>query len=140
MSAGKTTELPTPPEVSRACSPSLCYSLQLTADSLACSVIGTDEDQFFEICLGSRIPLSVADLESTFQWYSFGQILRLIAKCESLDKLSAICATIGGDSQEREVIGGGEVHRLQFVSISSLIQVEQMYMNGKIRSNICTQL
>jgi thymidine kinase len=89
-------------------------------------VIGIDEGQFFpdlieftEALTAQGKTIIVAGLDGTFQRQPFGRILELVAQCESITKLSAICTETGNeacftqrkiDSQELEIIGGAELY------------------------------
>jgi thymidine kinase len=95
-------------------------------ECLAYDLIAIDEGQFFpdlvefaeEIAARGKT-LIVAGLDGSFQRRPFGKILELIARCESLTKLSAICTETGreacytqrkSESQELEVIGGADLY------------------------------
>jgi thymidine kinase len=93
---------------------------------LACDLIAVDEGQFFpdlveftECLTEHGKTVIIAGLDGSFQRRPFGAILDLIAKSESILKLSAVCTVTGSeacfskrtvDSQELEVIGGAEVY------------------------------
>jgi thymidine kinase len=93
---------------------------------LECDLIAIDEGQFFPDLVEFTERLTdhgktviIAGLDGTFQRKPFGPILELIAKSESILKLSAICTATGAeaafskrtvDSQELEVIGGAEIY------------------------------
>ena len=92
----------------------------------AYDVIGIDEGQFFpdlvpfcdELANNGKTVI-VAALDGDFQRKSFGHVLELLSKCESLTKLTAVCRVTGGDacytkrtvqSTELELIGGAEAY------------------------------
>jgi thymidine kinase len=93
---------------------------------LECDLVAVDEGQFFPdlVEFAERLTeqgktVIIAGLDGSFQRRPFGPILELIAKSESIQKLSAVCTVTGSeacfskrmvDSQELEVIGGAEVY------------------------------
>ncbi|EAY18496.1 ThyB, putative [Trichomonas vaginalis G3] len=93
-------------------------------ECLAYETIGIDEGQFFPDVVEFSEKLAnygktviVAALDGTFQRKPFGSVLELMAKCESLTKLTAVCCKTGGEaafskrtvnSDSIELIGGAE--------------------------------
>lgn len=89
-------------------------------------VIGIDEGQFFpdivEFCetlANTGKQVIVAGLDGDFRRKPFGKLLELVPKCESVKKLTAICAKTGQEASftkrtiensEIEVIGGAEMY------------------------------
>jgi thymidine kinase len=91
-------------------------------------VIGIDEGQFFSDIVefaekmadsGKRVIISA--LDGTFERKPFGKINELIPKCDTVDKLQAICMTKGCrndapftkriiDSDEVNIIGGSDIY------------------------------
>ncbi|KAH0787760.1 thymidine kinase family protein [Histomonas meleagridis] len=104
-----------------------CLLMDTYSTCLKYEVIGIDEGQFFPDIVefsqelanqGKRV--IIAALDGTFQRKPFGQILRLISKCESIKKLSAVCTITGKKapfsqrlvkSDDIELIGGAEMYR-----------------------------
>jgi thymidine kinase len=112
-----------------------CLSVPATACPLlmplwehcfAYEVIAIDEGQFFpdipefsQLMANSGKTVIIAGLDGTYQRKPFGRFLELIASCESITKLSAICPATGGEafftrrtvaSTEIELIGGTEAY------------------------------
>ncbi|NP_001011452.1 thymidine kinase, cytosolic [Xenopus tropicalis] len=103
---------------------SACQLRDVSAEALACSVIGIDEGQFFpdivDFCeeMANRgKTMIVAALDGTFQRKAFGNILNLVPLAESVVKLNSVCMECYreaaytkrlGAEKEVEVIGGAE--------------------------------
>ena len=125
---------------------------------LAFDVIGVDEGQFFpdlvEFCdtlANHGKTVIVAALDGDFQRKSFGHVLELMSKCESITKLTAVCRETGGDacytkrtvqSDELELIGGAESYTAASRSAMKGIQTTGMInlTIGPVKSGKTTEL
>lgn len=121
-------------------------------------VIGIDEGQFFpdvvefsEELANQGKTVIVAGLDGDFRRKPFGRVLDLIAKCEFVTKLSAICTETGNEApftkrtvknDDIEVIGGSEMY--QAASRSSFFgettKGEIHLTMGPVRSGKTTEL
>lgn len=83
-----------------------CTTLSEAEEQLAgCDVVGVDEGQFFpdlvaftERAANAGKVVIVAALDGTYQRQPFGAVCDLMARCEHVVKLTAVCTTCGLDA------------------------------------------